>query len=877
MKKLDDIINEIANEQIPEDRIEQAAGRVRQNLFRSTAAAPDRIRNCADYQALIPSYLNKTLSAGRALLLQDHTRECVACRRALQQARSESAPTLTRPATPPSRTIPRQWAIAAVALVAVALGAAIVVESLGVLSRGRAAVQTVYGILYTVSDRGSLPVFPGRELEDGQHIRTAKGSKAVIRLADGSLVELNERSEVSFARTARGVNIRLDRGGIIVQAAKQRRGTLDVLTPDCTVSVKGTIFAVDRGAKGSRVSVVEGSVNVRQGAQTLTLKPGDQTATDPSIARTSVGEAVSWSRDSSRYLALLGEFSVIRKGLEAMPSPGLRRDPKLLPYIDPNAVLYAAIPNLGPTLTEAERLFNERLQASEVLRAWWQEQKDGPKLAEMIDKLRTFSDYLGDEIVLTVKGDWEGRYSTPLILAEVKRPGLQAFLETEFRQLALQGGKDLPRVVPLQPAAAGSQPDAYYERKRRPRAADAKAEHAMFIGVNDRLIAIAWNQEDLDAVAGRLANPQPPDSGSLAAQVRRMYSQGVNYLLCVNMEHIARNVVDKNKNEPGPRLPSGFESMRYLVVERKDVEGRTENQATLTFGGQRSGMAAWLAEPSPMGSLDFVSPNATFAMSFALERPQTMLRDLFRQLAQSDPSFDEKLENFRRDSGVQLSPMLGEPLGGEFTFALDGPMLPLPSWKIVAEVYSTDRLQWAIEQLIDAINKDMKCAECRLQLAKTGEGGRTWYTITTGRFAYEIDYTYVDGYILIGPSRSLLARAIQNHDTGYVLSRSEGFRSQLPRDGRLNFSAILYNNIGSALAPLAEQLSAAPGASPAQRDSMRALASNTGPGLIYAYGQPDSITIASSGSFFGLDLNTFALPHLMRAMAPPAKGAKQIQ
>ena len=37
---------------------------------------------------------------------------------------------------------------------------------------------------------------------------------------------------------------------------------------------------------------------------------------------------------------------------------------------------------------------------------------------------------------------------------------------------------------------------------------------------------------------------------------------------------------------------------------------------------------------------------------------------------------------------------------------------------------------------------------------------------------------------------SLLTKAIQNRETGLMLSRSEGFRAQLPRDGSLNFSAI---------------------------------------------------------------------------------------
>ena len=426
----------------------------------------------------------------------------------------------------------------------------------------------------------------------------------------------------------------------------------------------------------------------------------------------------------------------------------------------------------------------------------------------------------------------------------------------------------------LQAPAADAQDNGYYRRNKRSRAKASATDHTMLIGVSDNLMAIAWNQEDLDAVAKRLADPARDNSGNLADKVTAAYKDGVNYLLCVNMEHIARHLVDTNKDQPKPQLPTGLGGMRYLIVERKDVAGRTENQATLTFGGNRSGMAAWLAEPSPMGTLDFVSPNATFAMSLALERPQSMLSDIFRQMSQSDPTFDEKLERFRRDSGIVLSPMLGEPLGGEFTFALDGPMLPLPSWKMIAEVYSTDRLQWAIEQLIAATNKDMKCADCTLHLAKTDEGGRTYYTITSDKISYEIDYTYVDGYIVIAPSRTLLARAIQNRETGYMLSRSEAFRSQLPKDGRLNFSALIYNNIGSALSPIAEQLSSTAAATPAQRESMKALAANSGPGLIYAYGQPESITIASSSSFFGLDLNSFALPHLMRSVVPHSTDAK---
>jgi len=52
------------------------------------ATAPDHIRNCADFQSIIPAYLGGKLSPARAMLLEDHTHECIPCRRALKAERS---------------------------------------------------------------------------------------------------------------------------------------------------------------------------------------------------------------------------------------------------------------------------------------------------------------------------------------------------------------------------------------------------------------------------------------------------------------------------------------------------------------------------------------------------------------------------------------------------------------------------------------------------------------------------------------------------------------------------------------------------------------------------------------------------------------------
>ena len=87
----------------------------------------------------------------------------------------------------------------------------------------RAAVQTVDGSLYAWIGAEMRLIPAGYEIRNGDEIRTAKGSTAVVRLLDGSLVEMGERSDLSVSRAWKGTTIHLDGGQVIVQAAKQRR------------------------------------------------------------------------------------------------------------------------------------------------------------------------------------------------------------------------------------------------------------------------------------------------------------------------------------------------------------------------------------------------------------------------------------------------------------------------------------------------------------------------------------------------------------------------------------------------------------------------------------------------------------------------------
>ena len=203
-------------------------------------------------------------------------------------------------------------------------------------------------------------------------------------------------------------------------------------------------------------------------------------------------------------------------------------------------------------------------------------------------------------------------------------------------------------------------------------------------------------------------------------------------------------------------------------------------------------------------------------------------------------------------------------MGGEITVALDGPLLPTPAWKVAIEVENPSRIEWAIEQGVAAARHNYP-----VTLANTPVNGLTYYSLTSPKLAYEIDYTFTDGYLLIAPSPALLSTAIANRAAGVTLEHSAAFRAQLPQDGHTNFSALLYYNMGSTLGPVVDQLKSGGLMTPEQEKSAALLTSNREPGLVYAYGEPDRIVVASRGGFFGLGFDTLVGLNAKGAAALP--------
>jgi hypothetical protein len=147
-------------------------------------------------------------------------------------------------------------------------------------------------------------------------------------------------------------------------------------------------------------------------------------------------------------------------------------------------------------------------------------------------------------------------------------------------------------------------------------------------------------------------------------------------------------------------------------------------------------------------------------------------------------------------------------------------------------------------------------------------GGRTFYTITPQNTALttEYDYTFADGYLILAPSRALLIAAIETHANGTSLARSASFQALLPNDNQANFSAMIYQNLGPILKPLASQLNSG------QLAMLQQLAVDSKPSVMCAYGESDRIEVASSGKL--LDLN-LALPTLLHLLGMSEHGTSR--
>src|SRR5687768_9346098 len=393
--RLERALDEMRAEGVDAEQIETARARVWEKVANARSAV------CAELRPEFRAYLGNELGASRRLLVEDHLSRCPSCRTRIAEMKGERT-VIAMPAFAKATARQARWvrrgalAAAAALLIAVVYVGRDTIDDIMAPAGPRATVVSAEGGVYRVA---ADTLQAGAAIGDRESIRTGPGARAVLRLADGSMLDVNERTELFVAAAWSGQSIHLQRGDIIVKAAKQRRGRLRVLTRDSIASVKGTIFAVSAGVGGSVVSVIEGSVEVDQPGKVLVLNPGDQAASIPSLAST-VGQAVAWSPDAAYYLEVLASLAKIERGLANFPVE-LRTNTELLQYLPAALSVYGAVPNPGITISRALALAEEQSPQNATFAAWWNSET-GQKLRQIADRIQSVSPLLGEEIVFCV-------------------------------------------------------------------------------------------------------------------------------------------------------------------------------------------------------------------------------------------------------------------------------------------------------------------------------------------------------------------------------------------------------------------------------------------------------------------------------------------
>jgi hypothetical protein len=865
---LDQVIEGIRNEQFDPEVLEQSRRRAWERFKHSAkenvAATPSRIASCSDFRALLPDYIAGTLAEARRMLVEDHTHECVACRRALRDLSEPAPPRLVE--MPARRSAPgwRKYAIAASLLITGGVAGWRAYNAFGPAPAGnRAVVQAATGSVFLIANGVLQAVSSGTEIVETDTVRTAAGARLMLRLHDGSDVEVGERAELGVSMGRSDTTLRLERGTVIVQAAKRRTGHLYVTSPDCRVAVTGTVFAVNRGVKGSRVSVVEGSVQVEHGGREVTLRPGDQVSTDTSMASVPIRDEIAWSENLTEHLALLNAIVELKAKLDTIPMPRMRYGSRLMDYVPAETMMFASVPNAGQALSDAHRLFNEQVQLSPALQKWSMDRgkKTEEKTQRAIETLRRFSEYIGDEIVIALAARTRLRGQSPVFLAEVHRAGFREFLQGEIVKMNAEHPGAKIRIVDGTPIVS------------------APAQGEILVALRGNHVIASEDAASLDEAARNVdgSGGKTFASSEFGRRLSDKLRAGTGILVGIDLQrmsglrpNVAKNAAALQEN----MLSIGADRVRYLIAEQKQVGAETQRSAELSFAGARTGVASWLGSPAPIGGLGFVSPDAQLVAAAVLKKPDQVIDDILAFKSDAARVFEEA----RKHLGIDIQRDFAALLGGEVTFAIDGPLVPTPSWKLTLEVTDPVRLQQTIERVVKAANLAVQLSGRRgYELnSETVEASGALFG-ASGPLAFhvirsldeatipEIHYVYTGGYLVAAPNRALLTKAIQVKQSGVTLVRSDRFRKLLPRDERANFSAIVYQNAGQWLGTVANALGSE------QQRTAGELAAKVGPILVCAYGEQDRIEIVNKGSAWDVVMQSFVQPVLNRGTRAPMR------
>ena len=591
------------------------------------------------------------------------------------------------------------------------------------------------------------------------------------------------------------------------------------------------------------------------GAQNVASKqqaaPAKKPAPAPSANQSSSATSPEsqFSRELQKYPGLLPALSeLLQKLQQGIQSPAPRTESRLLPLLPSSTMAYAALPNYGDVARQALAIFRQQLQESAVLRDWWTHGSpaaSAPKIEQAFEQFDQFQQYLGDELVLSGSLDPQHKSGAFLAVAEIRKPGLDKFLQQWIPQIS---GTASPGIRVLTP----QQLDLPLDSK-------PGAVQGLTVLVRPDFVIAATDIAFLRSFNARLKTANREfAAGAFGQRLLQEYQGGVNMLAAADIQKIlSQKPLGPNTNDKKFQ-DSGFADMKYGIWKQTKTNGQSTSQAELSFTGPRHGAAAWLGKPTQLGSLDFVSPKAMLAFTFVLSSFPQIFDDIKALSGRSNANVFGAIDGGQKALNLNVKDDLLAQLAGEFTVELDSLSDKLPAAKLIFKVNDAARLQKTLATLLTA-------AQLPVEHLNDGRLAYDIIRIPNQGKPTPIAYAFLDGYWIIASKPETLLEAVQLHTAGQALTRSPRFVAALPAGSTQppRASALFYQDPASTFALQMRQ-------APAELAGFLATFLKDAPvSVARFYGDDSAIRVGSSSG--SVDIGTalvvaaVAIPNLMRS------------
>jgi hypothetical protein len=291
--------------------------------------------------------------------------------------------------------------------------------------------------------------------------------------------------------------------------------------------------------------------------------------TSLAAAQAAAQPEMPWAQELKKYPGLQAELVQLMTKLQHnIQFPAPRGQSRLLPLMPESTVFYAAFPNYGDASHQALTIFRQEVQQSKPLRDWWQHGElatAGPKVEDALDKFYQLSQYLGDEIV--VSGATKGGQGPSLfIVAEVRKPGLKAFLQQMMVEFGDKSKPAMP-ILDVQELAAAKDKD---------NDKDGRPSQEPVVLVRPDFVIVSLDMAELRSFNARLEKSSPAFASTPFGQrVAQAYNGGTTVVAAADLRKILQQIPASNDPRQMAFQRSGFADMKYLVLGTQDDGGRS--------------------------------------------------------------------------------------------------------------------------------------------------------------------------------------------------------------------------------------------------------------------------------------------------------------